>query len=253
MINDITNFLFSYPNIYNYVEDENNFLNPYTDDFNSVIFEKKEFYDDRLEKTEKKSDIKGEPLKHQKIISKFLSSRTHYDQLLLLHQMGTGKTCAAIMTIEQIKKEKSNFTGALVFARGPGLINNFKNELVNECTKGDYKPEKYDTLTEGEKVTRTNKLISEYYTFYTFFEFAKELSKITNDNVITELYSNKIIVIDEVHNIRFKEEKDGDKVYVYNEFNRFLHLVRNYAVPYSLLLIHILQISLCLYYGKILS
>ena len=47
-------------------------------------------------------------LKHQKIVSRYLSSHTIYKGLLLVHAMGTGKTCAAIGVAEQIRNEMDN-------------------------------------------------------------------------------------------------------------------------------------------------
>ena len=150
MINDITDFLPKYPNIDNNFEIDKNFLNPYTEDFYLSIFKKKEFYDLKLDKNEQ-FPKKGELLKHQKIIARFLSSKTPYDQLLLVHEMGTGKTAAAIAAIEKIKNENSSINGAIILTKGPGLKVNFKDELV-KITKDTYIPENYEFLTEGEKV-----------------------------------------------------------------------------------------------------
>ena len=233
IIEDITDFLPKYPNINNYKEE---FLNPYDENFNLSIFKKKEFYGNKLDAYE---DLppKGELLKHQKTISTFFSSRTPYDRLLLLHEQGTGKTCAAVGAIEQIRKEKSTLNGAIILVRGKGLIDNFKDELVNKCTDGDYIPEGFKYLTEGQKVARINKLVGEYYTFYKFFEMGKKITYMTDEQII-EQFSNKIIVIDEVHNIRLKEiiehkKKKGEDIipketiYVYKEIHRMLHLVKN--------------------------
>ena len=85
MINDITDFLPKYPNVNN---TDINFLNPYEEDFYTSIFKKKEFYDEKLERTENLPEEKGDLLKHQKIISRFMSSHTPYDRLLLVHSMG---------------------------------------------------------------------------------------------------------------------------------------------------------------------
>lgn len=224
MIDDITNFLPKYPNINNYTE---NYLNPYEDDFYESIFKKKEFYEEKLDKYEPLPDEKGKLLKNQKIISRFFSSYTPYDQLLLVHEMGTGKTCSAIGAIEKIKNENSTINGALILARGKGLLNNFKNELVFKCTKDQYIPENYDYLTPEERVARTNKLVRQFYDIdNTFFKFAKLLSTYDDDYII-RTYSNKIIVIDEVHNVRIKEIEENETVYVYKELHRFLHLIKN--------------------------
>ena len=96
---------------------------------NKNIFKKKEFYDEKLSAKEVPPNQKGQLMKHQKIISRFLSSNTIYDSLLLVHTMGSGKTCSAIGAIEQIKNESNNFKGVYVFAKGVGLLDNFVKEL----------------------------------------------------------------------------------------------------------------------------
>jgi len=134
---DIVDFLPKYPNIDQYTEED---LNPY-DDFYTYIYKKKEFYDERLPEMEESPDRSGVLYKHQKIIARFFSSHTLFDQLLLLHEMGTGKTCSSVAAIETIRKEHSRFTGAMIFASGEGLLNNYVNELVFKCTSGEYIPE----------------------------------------------------------------------------------------------------------------
>ena len=89
MEQDITNFLLKYPNIDNF---DYNILNPYEDDFYEVIYKKKEFYENRLENFEQIPKKIGSLMKHQKLIARFFSSNTLYDELLLLHEMGTGKS-----------------------------------------------------------------------------------------------------------------------------------------------------------------
>ena len=85
-INDITDFLPQYPDI---DQQKNPLLNPYEDEnFNLAIYKKKEFYDLKLDKQETIINKPGELYNHQKIISRFFSSHTDYDQLLLLHEMG---------------------------------------------------------------------------------------------------------------------------------------------------------------------
>jgi hypothetical protein len=129
-IEDITDFLPKYPNISNYSED---FLNPYDENFNLSIFKKKEFYDNKLNAYE---DLpkKGELLKSQKTIANFFSSHTPYDRMLLIWEMGVGKTCAAVGAIEQIRKEKSTLTGAIILVRGKGLLNAI---VINDTEDSD--------------------------------------------------------------------------------------------------------------------
>jgi len=216
---DIVDFLPKYPNINQYSDET---LNTY-DDFYTSIYKKKEFYDERLPETEDPPGKAGILYKHQKIIARFLSSYTLFDQLLLLHEMGSGKTCSSIGAIETIRKEHSRFTGAMIFASGEGLLNNYTNELVFKCTSGEYIPE---YRTELEKVHRINKIIKEYYSLHTFETFAKTIRKMKDEDIIKS-FSNKIIVIDEVHNIRIQDKEKTEALRMYEQFWRFLHTVKN--------------------------
>lgn len=229
---DITNFLIKYPNIKQFDDD---ILNPYEEDFYESVYKKKEFYDVRLEKLEKVPENPGSLMNHQKLIARFLSSNTIYDELLLLHEMGSGKTCTAIGAVEQIREE-GKFRGALYLAKGDALVNNFINELVFKCTDGRYIPEGYNYLTELEKVHRTRKAIKDYYTTNTFETFAQKIKRYTTKEALAkwcedEKFNNSVIIIDEVHNLRMKAQidEDGQKINlnVYKEFYRFLHAVKD--------------------------
>lgn len=218
---DITNFLPKYPNIYQL---EGEIFNPYEENFYENIYKKKEFYDEKLPEIEELPNMVGKLMKHQKLIARFFSSHTLYDVLLLLHEMGTGKTCSAIGAIEQIRSEGGGFKGALYLAKGEALINNFINELIFKCTDGRYIPEGYEQLTELEKIHRKKKAIRDYYTLNTFEMFAKDIRR-KNDKELQNTYNNRIIVIDEVHNLRIQAKEKGLNVYA--QFHRFLHVVKD--------------------------
>jgi superfamily II DNA or RNA helicase len=210
-IDDITDFLPIYPEI-----DEA--------DFSFDIYRKKEFYNERLKQSEIVPKVPGQLLQNQKIMTRYMSSRTPYDKMLIVNEMGTGKTCLTTGIIEQIKRENNGFKKAVILARGEGIINNFKNEIVFKCTKGQYIPENYDNITALEATHRINKSLDEFYEFKTFVTFAKMVEK-TNVKLLKESYNNSIIVIDEVHNLRIQDKEEG--INVYRNIWNFLHLIKN--------------------------
>lgn len=216
---EIVDFMPKYPYLFH--EDEV-LLNPYSSNFNDVIVSKKEFADLSLDPVE--SIEKGEKFKHQTLISRFLSSETPYNELLLFHEMGTGKTCTVIETIEKLK-ENTSMKGALILAKGDGIIKNFKNELIFTCTDGRYKPVNSNELTEREFAIRSNKLIESFYVFSTFAVFASTLAKMSDIEIVNQ-FSHFIIVMDEVHNIRDKDSKKTS-VDVFKQFHRMFHLIKN--------------------------
>lgn len=210
---EILDFLPEYPN----EQDENFYEN---------LYKKKEFYENRLEKSETFPNEKGMQTKYQRTISRYLSSNTPYNKLLLIHSPGLGKSCSAIGAIEQIiKEEKGIYTGAIILAKGEALLENFKNEIVLKCTDGKYIPSDYDQLTSLKKKARIAKLIS-FYKDYTYIKFARSVSKLSDPEIVSK-YSNKIIVVDEIHNIKPQDQEEKE---TYAQFHRFFHLIKNCKV-----------------------
>jgi superfamily II DNA or RNA helicase len=142
---DVIEFLPKYPNI-----DDSKYpvLNPYKSNFYEAIFQKKEFYQNRLDRVEAFPRERGVLTKYQQIITRYMSSHSPYDKILLVHAMGTGKTCSAVGAIEQIREERGHiFDGAIILAKGTPVLDNFAKELVEKCTPGQYLPENYTRLT----------------------------------------------------------------------------------------------------------
>ena len=208
-------------------------------DFYTSIKDKKEFNEYKLEKEEDELVNKGDLYNYQKIISRFISSNTNYNRLLLFWEMGVGKTCSAIAVCEKIKNENTTINGAIVIAKSGSIIDNFINELVFKCTDGRYIPENYDTLKENVVKRKIRKMYSVWYQFETYnskykkwdkntYEIiAKNLQRMSDENIINT-YSNKIIIVDEIHNIKTQANKDTDiKLSIYNQFYRLFHLAKN--------------------------
>lgn len=221
---DIGDFLPKYPNIEQ--SKTSDLFNPYPDFYES-LYKKKEFYDERLPEREKIPTVPGTQMKSQKIVSMFLSSFTMYDKVLLVHEMGTGKTCAVIGAIEQIFSEKTTIQKAFIFARGRTLLDNFMHELQFKCTGGQYIPEDYHELKSDRVRDNRTKLLTKKYELLTFGRFVNNNLRKIPDHILKEQYSNSIIVIDEVHNLRVKSGATSEDRDIYNEFHRFLHVVDN--------------------------
>lgn len=214
----IQDFLSKYPDI------EKTNLDPYLDeDFYKVIFHKKEFYENKLKRVEKRSG-KKQPYKHQRTIANFISSHTKYDVMLIFHKPGTGKTCTSALVIEGIKNSSNLFDGAIIIAEGRGLLDNYLSELAFVCTDNVYIPENYDNLTDIQKNIRLKKE-AKFYSFKTLQTFSSKLSSMT-DSQIKNKYSNKIIVVDEAHILR-PDFSNKSEVNAYTEIHRLLHLVEN--------------------------
>ena len=177
---DIADFLPYYP----YIEDNN---------FNKVIFSKKELRDIQILPIERFPENKGDLLSHQILLSRLLSSYTPYDGMLLFHEMGTGKSCTVVGAIKKILSEKNGIDSYIYVASNTGLLVNFKDEM--EKCSGDDK-------------------LSDKGTRQTTYTFIKNYSK----NSVN--LNNHVIVIDEVHNVR----ESGN---MYESLHTILHSVKN--------------------------
>lgn len=200
--------------------------NLYKDKYEYSNFNKQEFYEDILDEFEDRPEQKGVALKHQEFLARFLSPNTLNNEILLFHQVGTGKTCSAINIAELAMSMNPNLK-VIVLVKGETFVKNFVNELAFQCTPGQYIPENYSKLTSKEKVIRLNKNIKSKYQVKTFYKFAQEITKDSDEN-IEKMYSGKLVIIDEVHNIKdFEKKKKEKKVYVYKQLHRFLHIIKN--------------------------
>jgi superfamily II DNA or RNA helicase len=189
--------------------------------FNYDIYRKKEFFETKLKKFENRPIKPGDLLNHQVFMSRFLSTKTPYNGVLLFQAMGTGKACTSIGIIEKIKND-GNYNGALIMMKNERLIQNYVKELVTVCTEGQYLPKNAKDYSRRDIEKKTG----DFYQFKTFAQFAtgKNSNSIKNmsDENIIKYYSNHIIILDEAHNLRPAGDKEQ-----YEQINRFLHLVKN--------------------------
>lgn len=142
----------------------------------------------------------------------------------------THNTCTSIAVSELVKINNPFLKPVLVLVKGGAIKRNFIRELAFKCTKGQYIPDNYNSLTKGEKIARLNKLVSQSYEIRTFEKFAKELTRYS-DQYIKSVFSNRVVVIDEVHNIREHLTKKGNKKKatfdLYGILHKFLHIIEN--------------------------
>lgn len=209
--------------------------------FEDSIYLKKEFNELKLEGGEEKPSEPGILLKNQKFLSRFMSPRTMNDEILAYHSIGTGKTCLAIGIAEEAKKINPKFIQTLVVVKNESIRNNFIRELVFQCTVDKYIPKNYEQLSDKQQVLRINRLVNRNYEFLSFYGLAKDIYYKTNEQIIRD-YSNRVIIIDEAHNLKLYKERDleegplvrkGKKfgsrehIDVYNNIFKMLHLIEN--------------------------
>ncbi len=172
---------------------------------------------------------------NQMFIKGFMSPLTHYNGLLLFHSVGVGKTCTAISIAEQYHEI---YEKKILVILSSTLIDNFKKQIF-DITKYDMKNNianlcvgtKYpDMIIDKHKMDKEtlekkiNKLINEKYQFIGYKELAILMDKIRNkieqfevhndpekveklfNERLSEIFSDRLIIIDEAHNLRNPSE-----------------------------------------------
>lgn len=202
-----------------------------------------EFEQYKLPKEELFPENPGDLMLHQKLISTFINPQTGYDGLLLVHEMGTGKTCTAVSVAEQFinsrdldsqtliqstiysptsRFPKTTLKKIIVLTKGKGLHNNFINEVANVCTKGEYLLGLDKYLKNRDNRIRKNVKVN--YTFDTFEIFSKNLKKMSErEKTIT--YENSLFIVDEAHNLRMSSDAEESGIYV--EIYGLFELLKN--------------------------
>lgn len=222
-----------------------------TEDFNIKISQKRQFWDTRYPEEEEKQNVREwgnfichekefELMPHQLFVRNFLSSQTPYNSLLLYHGLGTGKTCSAISVCElqrEYQKQTNNMKKIWIIA-SPNVKENFKTQLFDHrklkkingiwnlkaCTGNAYlkeiNPMSIKDLSKEHVIREVNKIIRSSYLFIGYTEFSnliERLFKLVKDEdkqikLIEKKFSDSLIVIDEVHNIRHSADNPQKKV-----------------------------------------
>tara|TARA_B100001248_G_scaffold262094_1_gene256037 strand:- start:477 stop:2177 length:1701 start_codon:yes stop_codon:yes gene_type:complete len=137
--------------------------------------------------------------KPQIFVSKYISPKTPYRNLLIFHQIGAGKTCASIQVAEQWKNRRK-----ILVAIPASLVGNYKNELRSECIGNTYlTSEERSILTQNSPssivykriIKKSDQRINKYYDI---LSHQKLINRIKNRSL---RLSNKVLIIDEVQNL----------------------------------------------------
>ena len=182
----------------------------------------------------------GELFRSQQFVKQMLSTHSTVEAQFVIHDVGTGKTCAATAVAEAMK---NNLIGpgrkkALIVVKGDTVAQSFKDNLIYVCTTGEYLPseEKERTLTGQRNVITKN--INEYYEIVHYIKLARTISQLSDAEIERE-YSDRVIIFDESHNLRMgyfapakgkkkgvvsEEEREMRDAKVYDNVWRMLHV-----------------------------
>jgi hypothetical protein len=145
----------------------------------------------------------------QDFLKDYISTNPAWKNLLLYHQIGSGKTCTAITLAEEfMRQNQKNRVTIILPAR---LKTNFIDEFVSPCGMGAYISATdfeayYDPLCPAsrKKTIRAKfmKKISKRYEIISFNKLKTLSMSTTNMNTWIKTFTkNKMLIIDEVHNL----------------------------------------------------
>lgn len=208
-------------------------------------------YDGTIRDIKKQSDIlcnaDFELLPHQVFVKNFLSFQTPYNALLLYHGLGTGKTCSAIGVAEEMRTymRQVGIQNRILVVASPNVQDNFRLQLFNETKLkqdgdewditgciGSYllkeiNPTSLKGYTREQVISRANSIINQYYFFMGYIELANYINRKINIEATSTMseqqvkkmrirntrkyFNNRLVIIDEVHNIRITEDNKETK------------------------------------------
>ena len=169
--------------------------------FNKKIASKKEFndtqYDQEIYSVKEHSekvceDAEFELMPHQMFVRNFLSFQTPYNNLLLYHGLGTGKTCSAISVCEEMRDylNQIGIAKRIIIVASPNVQDNFKLQLFDErklennnglwsmkaCSGNKFlneiNPMKMKGFTKKKIIKQVNQIIRSSYLFLGYEQFS---------------------------------------------------------------------------------
>ena len=160
---------------------------------------------------------------HQLFLKNYLTKETPYNGVLLFHGVGVGKTCSAITVSENFRDLYASREKRIIILCSKNIKIGWKKTIFNpdldenQCSGNIFLKRNIKTRRE------VNRLVKDYYEIMAYLSFAnyvKRLVKIKGKKyykespeererlVINEIFSNRLLIIDEVHNLRDDGEKD---------------------------------------------
>uniref|UniRef100_A0A6C0KYY0 Helicase ATP-binding domain-containing protein n=1 Tax=viral metagenome TaxID=1070528 RepID=A0A6C0KYY0_9ZZZZ len=166
----------------------------------------------------------------QQFLKNFMNDRTPYNGILIFHGVGVGKTCSAVNISSSFRdsyytKEKQK----IICLVSKNIQQSWKDTIYdpdsrkrnNQCSGNSF--DNHFDIHKKPTKTKVNRLIKEYYDLFGYTEFANRVKKLiqkrigsseltaeerykVEKDVISSHYSNRVLIIDEVHNLR--DEKD---------------------------------------------
>jgi len=195
----------------------------------------------------------------QLLVSQYISLNTPYNGLLLYHGVGVGKTCTSLLVADNFKEYVRKNGKKIIILTKPAIQNSFRNEIFNyndfmdnidknmfKCLSQEFIDD-WKTFKNTNDDSKYNNFLQEsimdiYFEIYGYQEFVnKYRSKIKNSSgqydqyMINSLFSNTVLIIDEIHNLRDDDDSKDDNIKESKDFIN--NIIDNLKEPIKLILL----------------
>ena len=194
--------------------------------FQDIIYKKKEFYSNQsfLDTSGIEDPCNSEfSIKpHQSFLKNFITKESPYRSLLIYHGVGVGKTCSGITVAENFRDIYARKDKRILILSSKKIQEGWKKTIYNPAMgKNQCTGETFSNIGDTER--KINKVIKEYYELMAYQSFSNHVKRLVEKHIIRlpeserekgrrdaihQYFSNRLIIIDEVHNIR--DEQGGD-------------------------------------------
>jgi Helicase conserved C-terminal domain len=183
---------------------------------------------------------------HQLFVKNFLSMQTPYNCLLLYHGLGTGKSCSSIGIAEEMRAymKQVGLTQPILIIASPNVQENYRlqlfderklrleaglwklNTCIGEALLQEVNPTNIIGIPKDRIISEINSIISKNYRFMGYIELANYIKRVIKRpegtrftakelleikiKKIRKYFDNRLIIIDEVHNIHVSDKNKED-------------------------------------------
>ena len=193
----------------------------------------------------------------QLFLSNYMSLNTPYNSILLYHGVGVGKTCTSLLIADNFKEYVKKHNKKIIILTKPAIQNTFKNEIFNhedftnnvdknmfKCLSQEFKDDwtNFKNLNDESNYSEfSSNIINEYFEIYGYLQFVNHFKKQIETNreidkkKVNNIFSNTVIIIDEVHNLRDEDDSSDKNVKESKEF--LFNIINNLDNPIKLILL----------------
>ena len=155
---------------------------------------------------------------YQIFLKNYISETTPYNSMLIFHGTGVGKTCSGVSIAENFRDENKQKGNRIIILASENIIDGWMKNIYNidtgidQCTGNTFKKEIEEYKTGFNQMRDLKKdrkkLLKQYYEFLGYQKFISKIKqlvskdKISEEEAIKREFSDRILIIDEAHNIR---------------------------------------------------